>query len=128
MSLIVKTEQFTKEDFIELLLNNLNVDLGTLKMYNKANYFVIKKVYNKDILSGYAVVFLGHNGLESNDASIEEIEAFTEESLQILINSIKSKDGFPIFIEDIYYDPTKYSEELNEELNKNGFNAIGRTR
>lgn len=128
MSLIVKTEHFTNEDLIEIIKHNITIDLGALKIYNEANYFIIKKVYKEGLLSGYAVAFLGHNGLDSNAASIEAMEAYDELSLQTLIDSIKSKDGFPKFIEEFYYEPERFDEDLNMQLSANGFNAIGRTR
>lgn len=102
-------------------------DLG---IYNDTYGFNIKQFYNNGVLVGYAVVFLGYNGLVSSDASLEDVaywQGTPEELEEFLSKVIKAQDySFPVT--NFYYDPEKFSETTCAILNRVGFKEKSRVR
>lgn len=97
-------------------------DLESLELFNKANYFLIKKGYIDEELCGYIVFFLGYHGLESNDVSIERIcfPSVDSEFLNSFISKMVEQDGFPFLVENIYCNEERLSEEMQSILSGNG--------
>lgn len=128
MDLLIITEKFGKKTIKELMdketiIGNFNL----LDEYNRAPYFSIKQFIIDGNISGYAVIFWGHNSIESTDASLEDIVYCSENyaALESFLSHIASHPSYPIPIKDIYYDPEKFAE-ISHLLDKAGFKRIVR--
>lgn len=64
-----RPEELSKIYGIEPFMGNVK----DLNIYNDTYGFNIQQFYNNGVLVGYAVVFLGYNGLVSSDASLEDV-------------------------------------------------------
>jgi len=122
----VVTEKLNEKDLTEL--SRVELILGStekLGLYNEAPYFSIKKFYNEGIFCGFAVIFLGYNGLTSSDASLEEIVYWIESSdlLCEFLRTINDHKDFPINIERICFDTEKFAD-IAGILENSGFEAI----
>ena len=128
----VVTSKFNKEELEHILNSNPKMgNLEDLSMYNEANYFQIKQMIKENKLIGYAVIFLGYNGLESNDISIEDIAYWGKdieyvENMSILLEEIKNSH-YPFPVDNIYYDDEKYYG-LGLTFERLGYITKGQTR
>lgn len=108
-------------------LRKANLVLGStenLNMYNEAPYFSIEKFYCEGKICGFAVIFLGHNGLESTDASLEELVYWLDDSnaLYEFLRTVTDRKDFPIETESIYFDSKKFAD-LTPLLEDTGFSS-----
>ena len=134
-TLEIKTAKFEPQE-IKAILKKRNIIMGdtwNLNHYNEASYFRIKQFLEDGNLVGYGVIFLGYNGIESNDVSIADIAYFGDTSqLFKFLNMfskelIESKD-LPFKVNNVYFDSEAYIEEINITFERFGFQKVGRTR
>ena len=131
----IKTAKFEPQE-IKAILKKRNIIMGdtwSLNHYNEASYFRIKQFLEDGNLVGYGIIFLGYNGIESNDVSIADIVYFGDTSqLFKFLNMfskelIESKD-LPFKVNNVYFDSEAYIEEINITFERFGFQKVGRTR
>jgi len=126
----VVTSKFSLSECKDIMRKKAYVgDLRNLQIYNDANHFQIKKLYDNHELVGYAAIFLGYNGIESNDVSLEEI-AYWGNNITILadfLTAIKNANDYIIPVENFYFNEKNFPEYLLGALNKLDFKS-GRTR
>lgn len=124
------TEKFVPSEYEYIMRKKTHLgDVRNLQIYNEANYFQIKKLYDNHELVGYIAIFLGYNGIESNDVSIEEI-VYWGNDITILANaliSIKNANDYIIPVENFYFNENNFPEYLLGAFNKLGFKS-GRAR
>lgn len=104
-----------------------------LEMYNDANYFHIIKAYQNNVLVGYGVLFLGCNGLESNDVSLEDIVYFGEPKelfkfINEFIHELIYHDNYVYKVENYYYNQDNIIEPIRITLGCYNFMPKGKTR
>lgn len=131
----IKTAKFEPQEMKTIFKKRKIIDgnLWSLNNYNEASYFKIKQFLEDGNLVGYGVIFLGYNGIESNDVSIADIVYFGDTSqLFKFLNMfskelIESKD-LPFKVNNVYFDSEAYIEEINITFERFGFQKVGRTR
>lgn len=131
----IKTAKFEPQEMKTIFKKRKIIDgnLWSLDNYNEASYFKIKQFLEDGNLVGYGVIFLGYNGIESNDVSIADIVYFGDTSqLFKFLNMfskelIESKD-LPFKVNNVYFDSEAYIEEINITFERFGFQKVGRTR
>lgn len=120
-----RPDELSKIYRIEPFMGNIK----DLSIYNDTYGFDIVQFYNKGLV-GYAVIFLGYNGLTSSDASLEDIVYWqgTPEELETFLRMVRSAQDYSLPIEDIYYDPENFDEMICSSLNRLGFKETTRVR
>jgi len=116
MNLEIKTEKFSESAMKAIkAVKPIIGDFDSLEEFNTMPYFTIKQFIDRGGLCGYAVFFLGYNGLESTDASLEDIAYWDENpiTLERFMQRIISLPDFPIPIENFYYDPEHFGSLSN---------------
>lgn len=108
------------------------IDLEELKTF-EANYFLTKKLYskfdNEEYLSGFAIFFLGYNGLGSNDVSIEKlfVNGNNQDTFEYFVSEFMKQDGFPFPVENIYCNEERLNDMMRLVLANHGV-KFSRTR
>lgn len=121
-----RPEELSKIYGIEPFMGNVK----DLNIYNDTYGFNIQQFYNNGVLVGYAVVFLGYNGLVSSDASLEDVAYWegTPEQLDTFLRMVRSAKDYSLPIENFYFDPENFDEKICNDLNRLGFKEISRVR
>lgn len=129
---VIKTEKLRKDEMLILSSNSFisKEDLEDLNVFNESNFFTIKKIYVNEELKGYAVLFLGYNGLESTDVSLEKLSFYFPDLslLSIFIKEVMNKESLPIPVDNFYYRRETMDVDICELLEANGFKPAGITR
>lgn len=130
--IIIKIEKLKEDEKLTFasLPSVMKEDLEDLNMFNESNMFTIKKLYVDNTFTGFAVFFLGYNGLESLDVSLEALYFFYPNNslLNTFIKGIMNSESFPIPVENFYYEGNMFDEMTKGMLETNGFRQSGKTR
>ena len=110
--LTILTGKFTLEEEY-LILKKYPEKKEDLKFFREANYFQIHKLYFRGFFQGYVVLFLGHNSLNTNDVSIEDVGYLRDPELQNplmyhLLLRVKNHKVLSFPIDTFYYDQSKF--------------------
>lgn len=110
--LTILTGKFTLEEEY-LILKKYPEKKEDLKFFREANYFQIHKLYFRGFFQGYVVLFLGHNSLNTNDVSIEDVGYLRDPELQNplmyhLLLRVKNHKVLSFPIDTFYYDQNKF--------------------
>lgn len=121
-----RPEELSKIYGIEPFIGNIK----DLSIYNDTCGFNIQQFYNNGVLVGYAAIFLGYNGLVSLDASLEDVVYWqgTPEELDTFLRMVRSAKDYSLPIENFYYDPENFDEQICCDLNRLGFKEKSRVR
>lgn len=124
-NLSILTGKFT-DDELFLILQKYREKEMDLKIYQEANYFQIHKLYFKKFLLGYVVLFLGYHSLEKNDALIDDIgflgnEELLEPLMGEMLKRINEHRVFSVPLDDIYFEPSKFSSSYQNIFLSLGF-------
>ncbi len=124
-NLSILTGKFT-DDELFLILQKYREKEMDLKIYQEANYFQIHKLYFKKFFLGYVVLFLGYHSLEKNDALIDDIgflgnEELLEPLMGEMLKRINEHRVFSVPLDDIYFEPSKFSSSYQNIFLSLGF-------
>lgn len=127
----IESSNFTLQE-LEMIynINPIMGDIDSLNEYSSAPYFNIKKFYQEDNLVGYAVIFLGYNGIESNDASIEDIAYFGNniKDLAYFLQLVKNAKDYTFSINNFYFISSNLDARVSPILEELGFLESSRKR
>lgn len=128
--LTVLTGKFTPEEEY-LILRKYPYKQEDLDFFREANYFQIHKLYFQGFFQGYVVLFLGHNSLNTNDVSIEDIGYLRDEELlkplmYTLLLRIKEHKVLSFPLDEFYYDALKFDGKYQEIFKALDFQEIKR--
>lgn len=133
MNIKIDASPLSEEEKMFLSKNYVAFDLNEIEILNNTIGFKFYKLYVDNLLTGYAAFFLGYNGLESNDVSIEDVVYLGEPDyddypLVYLLYQIKSNPILGFKIENVFYDSSKFSEMYLDVFEKLGFKSMALTR
>lgn len=127
----IDNNNFTLQE-LEMIYNSNPImgDIDSLNEYSSAPYFNIKKFYKDETLVGYAIIFLGYNGIESNDASIEDIAYFNNDinDLKEFLKLVKNAQDYTFFINNFYFISNNIDSRICPILEELGFMESSRRR
>lgn len=127
----IESSNFTLQE-LEMIynLNPIIGDIDSLNEYSSAPYFNIKKFYNDETLVGYAIIFLGYNGIESNDVSIEDIAYFGDNihDLKEFLYLVKNSKDYKFPINNFYFIASNLDSRICPILEELGFTESSRRR
>lgn len=131
MNLEIKTGNLNDEELFQLSkFEQENEVIVDKDFYQEAKYFVIKRFYDKEEFLGFAVMFLGCNGLVSNDISLEHVTFLKSDMETILscLTKLSEDRNYPITVERVLYNSEMFSASQKEILEQCGIQEFSKTR